>query len=54
MGHKFKISYKMSDNGADKLLEDVFEEKDRGVFVISDIKHSRPSRCIKAVGSKDD
>jgi len=46
----------MCDNGADKVLEDFFEEKDLGVFVISDLKPS--TQCVKAankaVGSKDD
>jgi len=58
IGHKFKTSYKMSDNGVDKVLEDLSEEKDLGVFVTSDLKPS--TQCIKAaniistVGSKDD
>ena len=38
IGHKFKTSYKMSDNGVDKVLEDLSEEKDLGVFVTSDLE----------------
>jgi len=34
IGHKFR----MSDNGVDKFLEDVSEEKDLEVFVTSDLK----------------
>jgi len=46
IGHKFTTSYKMSDNGVDKVLEEVSEEKDLGVFVTSDLKPS--TQCIKA------
>ena len=38
IGHKFKTSYKMPDNGVDKVLEDLSEDKDLGVFVMSDLK----------------
>jgi len=46
IGHKIKTSYKMSDNGVDKVLEDLSEEKDLGVFVTSDLKPS--TQCVKA------
>ena len=56
ISHKFKTSYKISDNGVDKVLEDFSDERDLGVFVTSDLKPS--IQCVKAaykaVGSKDD
>ena len=45
IGHKLRTSYKMSDNGVDKVLEDVSEEKDLGVFVTSDLKPS--TQCMQ-------
>jgi len=53
IGHKFKTSYKMSDNGFDKVLEDLSEEKDLGVFVTSDLKpllHILQNVCETALG----
>ena len=44
IGHKFKTFYKMSDNGIDKQLQEVREEKDLRVFVTSDLKPSM--QCI--------
>jgi len=46
ISHKFKTSYKISDNGVDKVLEDFSDERDLGVFVTSDLKPS--TQCIKA------
>ena len=50
-------SFKMSDNGVDKLLEEVFEEKDLGVFVKSDLETKYPvhqGNKQSAVGFKND
>jgi len=46
IGHEFRTSYNMSDNGVDKLLKDVSEE-DLGVFVTSE--YDRTSSPLPSV-----
>jgi len=44
--HWSQVQHIVQDNGVDKQLQEVAEEKDLGVFVTSDLKPS--TQCIKA------
>jgi len=46
LGHRCKTSYYMSDNGLQKQMEEICEEKDLRIFVTSDLKPN--TQCFRA------